>query len=253
MILTDIIKNKKVEVELLKKSFKSPISGLAGLPKTRDLISSISGNGIRLIAEVKAASPSAGDLVADYDPVKIAKKYEKAGASAISVLTDKKYFKGSIGHLSKVRSAVSLPILRKDFIIDASQIYESRLAGADAILLIARILRPDQLKNFIDTANDLGMGSLVEVHSVHDARIAIEAGAIMIGINNRDLDTLKVDLSTTAEIVNALPKLKEKVLVSESGIKNRKDIDMLKSFGINAVLIGEAILISPDIGNKIRD
>jgi len=252
MILDEIIKNKREEVKGVRDKQKQPLD-LEKLPKVRDFAAALQKPGIKLIAEVKAKSPSAGVIVKDFDPVKIARAYEKSGVSAISVLTDNKYFGGSIEALKKVKASVKLPVLRKDFIIDESQIYESRIAGADAVLLIVRILRYDELERFIKIINDLGMTALVEVHSADEAKKAIDAGANVIGINNRDLDTLKVDLNTTSEIIKSVPELKEKNLVSESGIKNKDDVKILKNAGVKAILAGEAILKAKNIEAKINE
>ncbi len=251
MILDEIIKTKKKEVALLKESLKLPLKGV--LPELRGFLEAVSKQGLNLIAETKAASPSAGKIVRSYDPAKIAKAYEKAGASAVSVLTDKRYFSGKLEDIMKVKKAVRLPILRKDFIIDESQIYESRLAGADAVLLIARILRPDELESFIRVVGDLEMDCLVEAHSAQEAQIALDAGAQIIGINNRDLDTLEVDINTTLNIITAVPLLKERTLVSESGIRTKGDVELLKSAEVNAVLIGESLLEREDIAEKVRE
>jgi len=252
MILDEIVKAKLIEVEALKKRVKLEFKK-KDLPKVRDFKKAISKRGINLIAETKAASPSAGVMFDKYVPENIAKEYEKAGAAAVSVLTDLTYFNGVIDDLERVRNSVSLPVLRKDFIIDEIQLFESRLAGADAVLLIARILGKDELERFIKFTKKLGMDALVEVHSAKEARLAVAAGAEIIGINNRDLDTLKVDVDNTIKIINEVPELKKKVLVSESGISERSQVDLLKNAGVKAVLIGEAILKSPDIGKKIKE
>ena len=252
MILDEIVKEKLIEVEALKKRLKLEFKK-KDLPKVRDFKKAISRRGISLIAETKAASPSAGVMFDKYVPENIAKEYEKAGAAAVSVLTDVTYFNGSMDDLERVRNSISLPVLRKDFIIDEIQIFESRLAGADAVLLIARILGRDELERFIKLAEKLGMDALVEVHSVKEARSALDAGAEMIGINNRDLNTLKVDLGNTINIINEVPALKKKTLVSESGISERGQVELLRDAGIKAVLVGEAILKSSDMGKKIRE
>lgn len=252
MILEEIVKTKKKEVEVLKNRFKLPLK-TGDLPNIRGFKKAVSRRGMNLIAETKAASPSSGVIIDNYAPEDIAAVYEKAGACAVSVLTDAEYFKGSIKDIAKVKNAVKLPVLRKDFIVDESQIYESRLAGADAILLIARILDRDELERFIKIAGDLKMDALVEVHSVKEARSALDAGAEIIGINNRDLNTLKIDLGTTVNIMNEIPELKRKILISESGIIDRRQVDLLRDIGVNAVLVGEAILKSPDMNEKIRE
>ncbi len=208
---------------------------------------------MNLIAETKAASPSAGMIFDKYAPENIAAIYEKAGAAAVSVLTDAIYFNGSIDDLERVKNSIGLPVLRKDFIIDEVQIYESRLEGADAILLIARILGRDELEDFIKLTEQLGMDALVEAHNAKEARSALDAGARLIGINNRDLDTLKVDLDNTISIINEVPELKKKVIVSESGISEKSQVDLLRAAGVKAVLVGEAILKSPDMRVKIRE
>ena len=252
MILDEIVKEKLKEVEGLRERLKLPLDKRE-LPDIRDFKKAISRCTVSLIAETKAASPSAGVIFDKYVPENIAKIYEKAGASAVSVLTDAIYFNGSIDDLERVKNSIKLPVLRKDFIIDESQIYESRLEGADAVLLIARLLGQDELESFIKITNDLGMDALVEVHSIKEARMALDAGAEIIGINNRDLNTFKVDLSTTVNIINEIPELKKKILVSESGISERSQIDFLREVGIKAVLVGEAILKSPDISAKIKE
>lgn len=252
MILDEIVKAKLKEVELLKDKLKLPLDK-KGLPKVRDFKKAISSKGINLIAETKAASPSAGVIFDSYSPENIAKIYERSGASAVSVLTDAAYFNGNLDDLERVKYSIKLPVVRKDFIIDEAQIYESRLAGADAVLLIARILDEDELEDFVGLANDLGIDAMVEVHSVKEARSALDAGAEIIGINNRDLDTLKVDLNNTINIIKELPELKKKVLVSESGISEKGQADLLKKAGVNAILVGESILKSPDMGKKIRE
>jgi indole-3-glycerol phosphate synthase len=252
-MLEEIIKTKKQEVKELKGTLKMTKNFEKGLSPARDFLAALKKRGTRLIAETKKASPSAGLLMKDYDAAKIALEYEKSGAAAISVLTDSKYFQGTLADMEKVKAAVKLPVLRKDFIIDESQIYESRMHGADAILLIARILRTEKLKRFITISRDLGMEPLVEVHSVIEARSALEAGAAIIGINNRDLDTLKTDIGVTSDIIKALPKLKEKIIVSESGIKGKDDIRTLESLGVRAFLVGEALLSSKDMPSKLRE
>lgn len=253
MILDKIVQIKKEQVERLKERLSKKPFDEKNPPKVRDFAAAISKQGISLIAELKQRSPSAGVIVKNYEPKKIAKTYERAGASAISVLTDLAYFNGKIEDLTQVKTSVQLPVLRKDFIIDEAQIFESYFAGADAVLLIVRILKQDMLKKFINTINDIGMSALVEVHSEDEAKAALDSGAEIIGINNRDLDTLKIDLDTTGRIISNVPEIKGKVIVSESGIKDKNDIQSLVKNGVNAVLIGEAILKSNDISAKIKE
>lgn len=251
MILDEIVKTKRDEVRALKSSFRFPAA--ADLPPLRDFRAAIVSGGLKLIAEVKSSSPSAGKIVEKYDPAAIAVKYAEAGAAAVSVLTDRDYFGGDISHIRIVKGSVPLPVLRKDFVIDQVQISEARAAGADAVLLIVRLLKADQLERFITAANDLGMTPLVEVRSVQETRAALKAGADVIGINNRDLDTLKVDLGTTIDIIKSLPQLREKTVVSESGIKDASDVKSLRKAGVTAILVGESILRSADVGAKIRE
>ncbi len=206
---------------------------------------------IRFIAEVKKASPSAGIIREDFNYISIAMEYEAGGASAISVLTDREFFKGDIRYLSEIRGAVNVPVLRKDFIIDPYQIYEAGAAGADSILLIARLLSREQIDRFISLASSLEMECLVEVHNNDELKKVMETGAEIIGINNRDLDTFETNLETTLWLCHLIPK--DKIIVSESGIKTRKDILILEEAGIDAILIGETLMRSKDIFLKIKE
>ena len=195
---------------------------------------------IAIIAEIKKASPSAGVIAQSFNPIEIAKNYEHAGASAISVLTDRKFFQGELKYLADVRAAVSLPLLRKDFIWDRTQIAESAANGADAILLIIAALTQDQLVRLFKTANEYHLHALVEVHSVDELQRALEAGAQIIGINNRDLTTFEVDLGVTEKLCREVPD--EITLVSESGIKTPQDVARVKACGVDAILVGEALM-----------
>ena len=203
-----------------------------------------------VIAEVKKASPSKGVIRPDFDPEAIARSYEAAGAAAISVLTDEKFFQGSLGYLRQVKQAVSLPILRKDFIIDEYQVYESRAAGADAILLIVAALERDALANLMNRASQIGMQYLVEVHDEAEMRVAIDVCAPIIGINNRNLQSFEVSLDTTARLLPMIPRAKK---VSESGIFTREHMLRLGELGVDAALIGEALMREADIGAKLRE
>jgi len=221
-------------------------------PPTLDLATALTVDGIKLIAEVKKASPSRGVIRPDFDPTRIAQIYADNGAAAVSVLTEARYFMGSLDHLADIRKALQkLPLLRKDFIVDPYQVYESRAYGADALLLIAAILTPDTLKELLDLSHQLSMGCLVEVHNEVEIEIALNSGAKMLGINNRDLKTFKVDLTTTERLRPRIPL--DKIVVSESGIKERSDIDRLRASGINAVLVGEALMSAPNIAARMRD
>ena len=208
-------------------------------------------SGVALIAEVKKASPSAGIICKDFDPVRIAKEYEAAGASCLSVLTDEKFFHGSLDYLRQIRAAVKLPLLRKDFIIDERQILEAIEWGADAILLIVSILSDEQLKKFHALAADAGLAVLVEVHDTPEMERALKINPPLIGVNNRDLKTFKVDLATTENLAVKLGK--DKILVAESGIHTRADVERLKKCGARAILVGESLLRDGNIQTKIRE
>jgi len=207
--------------------------------------------GISLIAEVKKASPSKGVLKEDFCPVKIAKAYQKAGASAISVLTENRFFQGSLQDLLQVIETVNLPVLRKDFIIDPYQIYETKYMGADALLLITAILKERQLKDYIELAEELELDALVEVHSKEELETALNCGAQIIGINNRDLTTFNTDIKTTNKLAKLVPETS--ILVSESGISTCKEVRRLEQAGVDAILVGEALITSSDINMKVQE
>jgi indole-3-glycerol phosphate synthase len=272
-ILDDIIKTKREEVARRKQA--TPVEALketiATLGRPRNFfqaaskppLSSSADRGrarkpLNLIAEVKKASPSAGVIRADFDPVKIAQSYAAAGADALSVLTDEKYFQGRLEYIHAIRDVVKLPVLRKDFIIDPWQVYESRAAGADAILLIAECLETGELIDLQILATEMNMTCLIEVHDM-DNLIRVRDRVIgfphksysLLGINNRDLRTFKTDLGTTLRMAELVED--RSVLVSESGIDTREDIRKLASAGVRAVLVGESLMRSDDIGAKIRE
>jgi len=268
LILDRILADKRAEVDTRKA--QTPLDGLKRAVRdaapARDFAAAIraerSGScGLRfrlrricspsLIAEVKKASPSRGLIRADFDPAEIAAAYEQAGASAISVLTDEKYFQGRLEYLEAVHRAVSLPVLRKDFIIDAYQVYEARAAQADAILLIVAALSRERLSELMALAGELGMASLVEVHTAEELDAALEVGARIIGINNRDLRTFETKLDTTLELAHRAPA--DRILVSESGIFTRADVERLMAAGVDAVLIGEALMRESDPGAKVKE
>jgi indole-3-glycerol phosphate synthase len=222
-------------------------------PSALDLASALRGDGIQLIAEVKKASPSRGVIRPDFDPVKIAKIYAGNGAAAVSVLTEARYFQGSLDHLKNIRKALpdEIPLLRKDFIVDPYQIYESRAYGADSLLLIVAILEPERLHELLEISHELNMSCLVEVHNEAEVEIALKSRAKIIGINNRDLNTFKVNLATTERLRPLIPP--DRMVVSESGIKERTDIEKLRQFGIDAVLIGESLMSASDIAARMRE
>jgi indole-3-glycerol phosphate synthase len=202
------------------------------------------GPGIHIIAEIKRASPSKGLLNADIEPAALARTYAVGGACAISVLTEEDHFRGSLSDLREVRSAVSLPILRKDFIIESFQIFEARLAGADSVLLIAALLEGGALKSLIELSRSLAMEPLVEIHDEYELSIALDAGAGLIGINNRDLRTFRTDLEVTVKLASLIPG--DRTIISESGIRTQQDISRLRDSGVHGFLIGESLVKSPD-------
>jgi len=212
---------------------------------------------VALIAEVKKASPSAGVICADFDPVRIARDYEAAGASCLSVLTDEKFFQGSLDHLRRIRAAVKLPLLRKDFIIDERQILEAVEWGADAILLIMAILDDTRLKHFYTLATEAGLAVLVEVHDEMELDRAVAAGTQLIGINNRDLKTFKVDLATTERLAAKLLPTgsaeQSPLLVAESGIHSRADVERLARAGAKAILVGQSLMQGSSVRGKIGE
>ena len=206
-----------------------------------------------LIAEVKKASPSAGVICPNFDPVRIARAYEAAGANCLSVLTDEKFFQGSLDYLRQIRAAVKLPLLRKDFIIDERQILEAVEWGADAILLIAAILTDEQLARFHALATGAGLAALVEVHDEAELERALKISPALIGVNNRNLKTFKVDLATTERLAEILFRGASPLLVAESGIHTRADVERLRRCGARAILVGESLVKQGDIGAKVRE
>jgi len=240
--LEEILEVKREEIEQLRPRTAELDREARARTDFRDFRSALHRDDevFAVIAEIKKASPSAGVIAKSFDPVEIAKNYERAGAKAISVLTDSKFFQGSLEHLKNVRNAVSLPLLRKDFIWDRAQIAESAANGADAILLIVAALAQDQLVRLLKGTNEFRLDALVEVHSVDELQRALEAGAEIVGINNRDLTTFDVDLAVTEELCRHVPD--EVVLVSESGIKTPQDVARVKACGVDAILVGEALM-----------
>jgi indole-3-glycerol phosphate synthase len=261
-ILDEIIAHKRAEVAERKKSasIEQFEEQIASMPRCRNFYKAVTKpnvRGINVIAEVKKASPSAGVIRQDFDAVEIAKSYQQCGADAISCLTDQKYFQGRLEYISQIKEAVELPVLRKDFIIDPWQVFESRAAGADAILLIADVLRKAEISDLLILACELTLTVLLEVH---DADTLLEvrsflgfpsAGYSVLGINNRDLSTMKVDINTTSRLSELLDNTNE--LVAESGIKTRRDVEKLISAGVRACLVGQTLCESSDIAAKFRE
>lgn len=253
MILDEICAKKREEVAARKATapLKKLQEAAAETPPPRRFLAALREPGISMIAEIKRASPSKGVFVENVDAVELAAVYERSGARAVSVLTDEPFFRGTLEDLRVVRANVALPCLRKDFVIDEYQIYEARAARADAVLLIVRILSDSQLSDYLKLAGLLGMDALVETHNADEIGRAIKAGAHIVGINNRDLDTFEVRLNTTLELKKLVPG--GLALVSESGIHTRRDVCLLEDGGVDAILVGEALMTSRDIGAKIRE
>jgi indole-3-glycerol phosphate synthase len=255
-ILQKIINHKKEELEhsksrtpfreLRERALDSepPRGFKAAIKRRRD-------EPIKLIAEIKRASPSKGVIREDFNLSEIVSVYDEKDVKAISVLTDERFFSGRLDYLSTVRGMTGKPLLRKDFIIDEYQVFESRACGADAILLIVAALDGSQLPDLLGLSNELSLATLVEVHSHNDLEVALRCNAEIIGINNRDLKTLGVDLKTTYELVKEIPE--EKIIVSESGINSRNDIEAIESAGADAVLVGTTIMKSDDMGGEIDE
>ncbi|SHJ66113.1 indole-3-glycerol phosphate synthase [Geosporobacter subterraneus DSM 17957] len=254
MILDKIIRQKRLTIE--KEKMKMPLhrifsileEGRQPLDFKRVLKNK---SGLSIIAEVKRASPSRGVIREDFNPLDIARIYHQNKVEAISVLTEEDFFQGSSQYLSQIRRGTDIPLLRKDFIIEPYQIYQSKALGADAILLITAVLSIEELILFQRSAKEIGLQCLVEVHNQKELEVALEADAEIIGINNRDLKTFETDLETTADLMKKMPK--GKIIVSESGIHTREDMKYLESLGVDGVLIGESLMRADSIGDKIRE
>ena len=255
-ILKKICEDKKLEIEILKK--KCSLSTLKKLVSDqiikRDFKCQIINSNLDkknfIIGEIKKASPSAGEILSNYEPLEIAKIYEKAGAKAISILTEQNYFKGEIDHLSYVKKNTNIPILRKDFIIDEYQIYESKVYQADVILLIVSILSDNQLKKFLEIANDLNLDCIIETHDENEIKRAFKLNYPILGINNRNLKNLKTDINNSLSLFTSIAK--DYTVIAESGIKSSEDIKMYNDLGIFNFLIGESILRSKDYETFIK-
>lgn len=251
-ILERIVATKREEVARLR-SWKGALEArLEDAPPARDFAGALRRDGeVAVVAEVKRRSPGAGEIRPGLDAAGLAASYREGGAAALSVLTDREYFDGSLDDLRAVRQAVDLPLLRKDFVLDELQLVEARGAGADAVLLIVRILHDDGLAALLREADGLGMAALVEVHGPEELERALDAGAAVVGVNNRDLSTFEVRLEVTLELAARVPP--EVVLVSESGIHTGEDVDRLGGAGADAVLVGESLLRQPDPGAAVGE
>ena len=250
-ILDKIVATKLAEIDQAKAERPETElrAQLADAPRPRDFFGALAADGISLIAEVKKASPSAGLIRAEFDPVAIAQTYEAHGAACISVLTDEQYFRGSLEYLRQVRAAVGVPCLRKDFILDSHQLLEARTVGADAVLLIAECLAPAELARLHAEAVELGLTPLVELYDPDNLPAVFDAGAKLIGVNNRNLHTFEVDLEHTIRMREKVPD--QCVLVGESGIKTHADVQQLAAAGVDAILVGESLMREANIGAAV--
>jgi len=254
MFLDKIVAEKREELKQRQETIPLPElrAAIMERPLPLDMAAALSGDSLRLIAEVKRASPSRGALCPDLDPVKLAGTYARCGAAAISVLTESRYFGGSREDLEAIKRALpDIPLLRKDFILAPYQIFESCAWGADAVLLIVAILDDFELGELLSLSHALGMQCLVEVHSQNDLEKALACGARIIGINNRDLDTMKVNINVTKQLRPPIPR--GRVVVSESGINGRDEVQKLKEWKVNAILVGEALVTADDVAAKIKE
>lgn len=247
-VLAEILRTKRDEVTALRPRLAELRARALDRAPARPFAAALRDpEHVRLLAEVKRRSPSAGAIRAGAAPAEIAAAYERGGAAALSVLTDVHYFDGSLEALEEARSAVTLPVLRKDFVVDEVQLWEARAAGADAVLLIARALRPSRLAELHGVAREAGLDVLVEVHEAAELEAALAAGAELIGINNRDLRTFRTDLSRTIELAPSIPA--SVTLVAESGIRTADDVDRLGEAGVDAILVGEGLMREADVSS----
>lgn len=255
-ILDEIVRAKKERLEEAKRmmalgELKASLRDCAAARRFEEALRRRPGTALNVIAEVKRASPSGGVLRDPFDPAEIAKVYSDVGSAAISVLTEEDYFRGALSYLAVVRNLAPQPVLRKDFIFDEYQVYESRASGADAILLIAAILGRAQMAELVELAHEVGLEVLCEVHDLRELDAALMTGATVIGINNRDLKTMRVSLDTTLQMIGDIPP--ETVVVSESGIRSRQDVERLERSRVDAVLVGTALMKERDVRGKYRE
>ena len=249
-ILDKIVAHKREEI-----AARPPVEFIANaVDAPRDFVKALTGGEqagrVSLIAEVKKASPSKGLIRADFDPVKIAQAYASSGASCISVLTDEHFFKGHLDYLKAIRAAVDVPLLRKDFVLDASQVYEARMAGADAVLLIAECLSPNQLKELHDLIVELGMTPLVELYDEANVDAVLACEPKLVGVNNRDLNTFEVDLMHSIRVKKKFPA--STTFVSESGIFTHEDVQLMRDNEVDAILVGESLMRNEDVGAAVK-
>ncbi|MHB1413994.1 MAG: indole-3-glycerol phosphate synthase TrpC [Chloroflexota bacterium] len=252
-MLAKILTHKREEIAASKRAL--PLAELrrrvADVAPARDFAAALRRRNVAVIAEIKRASPSRGPLALDLDPATLARSYELGGAAALSVLTDGRFFSGSLEDLARARAAVSLPALRKDFVVDEYQVWEARAAGADALLLIVAALGDDQLGQLLGLAGEVGLACLVEAHDEGEVGRALAHGARLLGINNRDLRTFAVDLATTERLAALVPA--DRTVVAESGIHGRADVARLAGAGVDAVLVGESLVTAPEASARLRE
>lgn len=246
-ILDEIMAHHREQLPKLMR--QTPLADLRAFaqvtPPARDFYAALKKQGVSLIAECKKASPSKGLMVPDYDPVKLAKTYQKAGASCISVLTDARHFQGNLEHLRDVKESVKIPVLRKDFIFDPYQVYEARVAGADAVLLIAAVLSQNEMASLLKLVHQLGMNALIEVHTEAELEWVLSLNPKIVGVNNRNLQTFEVDFDNTARLRQLIPD--DVVVVGESGLKTNNDVRRMAEIGVDAILVGETLVKSKDV------
>jgi indole-3-glycerol phosphate synthase len=252
-ILDKIVVRKRLDIGVSRARHPEAelLRVLNSAPPVRDFRAALMKEDVQIIAEVKKASPSAGVIRADFDPVAIARTYEAHGAACISVLTDEPFFEGRLDYLRVIRKTVALPVLRKDFILDPYQVLEARVAGADAVLLIAEILDDLMLRDLLRETQTIGMQALVEIYEPANLQRVLDAGATLVGVNNRDLRTFETRLEHTLELASRVPP--GVCLVSESGIRSREDVVRLRDAGVRAILVGETLMRSLDIGAKLDE
>ena len=250
-ILDKIVTHKRAEIAAVTTPLDDLKAAVADAPEVRDFAAALSGGQVSLIAEVKKASPSKGIIREDFNPVEIAQAYAVGGASCISVLTDENFFQGKLDYLTAIRSEVELPLLRKDFVLSEYQVYEARVAGADAVLLIAECLNPNELKELHDLICELGMTPLVEFYKYSNLEAVLACNPELVGVNNRDLNTFEIDLNHSAKIREQVPA--DTLFVSESGIFTNEDVVQLEAWNVDAILVGEPLMRQQDVAAAVRN
>ena len=249
-ILDKIVAHKRSELEAVTTPLDELKAAIADAPEVRDFAAALAGDGVSLIAEVKKASPSKGVIRVDFSPVEIARAYSVGGASCISVLTDENFFQGKLDYLAAIRNEVDQPLLRKDFVLSEYQVFEARVAGADAVLLIAECLSPSELKELHDLICELGMTPLVEFYEYSNLEAVLACNPKLVGVNNRDLSTFEIDLNHSAKIREQIPA--DILFVSESGIFTNEDVVQLESWNVDAILVGESLMRQQDVATAVR-